>query len=133
MVKAQSLYKHKNAYRAPIHTALIGTRDSQNNIYIQTQIKARLLAFGFFMVSRAMNDESVYVLMWWLKQFAKLKKENTSNPIIINTDEASKERLSWLHTKLTLLKKKQAELIEEWKHEKSLTYKLHISFVIPSV
>ncbi|PWA76621.1 Ankyrin repeat-containing protein [Artemisia annua] len=36
-------------------------------------------------------------------------------------DEASKERLSRRQTKLALLKKKQAELIEEWKHEKSLT------------
>ncbi|KAI5591838.1 hypothetical protein POPTR_004G124800v4 [Populus trichocarpa] len=70
---------------------------------------------------------------------AKLKMEITSKPTALDeinrsvlklemerlslmndTDKASKDRLSRLDTELSLLKKKQAELTEQWEHEKSV-------------
>ncbi|KNA16368.1 hypothetical protein SOVF_089630 [Spinacia oleracea] len=70
---------------------------------------------------------------------AKLKMEITSKPTALDeinrsvlkfemerlsltndTDKASKERLSRLDTELSLLKEKQAELTEQWEHEKSV-------------
>lgn len=70
---------------------------------------------------------------------AKLKMEITSKPTALDeinrsvlklemerlsltndTDKASKDRLSRLETELSLLKKKQAELTEQWEHEKSV-------------
>ncbi|CAI0388266.1 unnamed protein product [Linum tenue] len=70
---------------------------------------------------------------------AKLKMEITSKPTALDeinrtvlklemerlsltndTDKASKDRLSRLEGELSLLKKKQAELTEQWEHEKSV-------------
>ncbi|XP_038983456.1 chaperone protein ClpB2, chloroplastic isoform X3 [Phoenix dactylifera] len=70
---------------------------------------------------------------------AKLKMEITSKPTALDeinrsvlklemerlsltndTDKASKDRLSRLEAELALLKKKQAELTEQWEHEKSV-------------
>lgn len=70
---------------------------------------------------------------------AKLKMEITSKPTALDeinrsvlklemerlsltndTDKASKERLNRLDTELSLLKEKQAELTEQWEHEKSV-------------
>uniref|UniRef100_A0A2P2PHQ8 Uncharacterized protein MANES_02G051600 n=1 Tax=Rhizophora mucronata TaxID=61149 RepID=A0A2P2PHQ8_RHIMU len=70
---------------------------------------------------------------------AKLKMEITSKPTALDeinrsvlklemerlsltndTDKASKDRLSRLEAELSLLKKKQAELTEQWEHEKSV-------------
>ncbi|KAG6741789.1 hypothetical protein POTOM_055068 [Populus tomentosa] len=70
---------------------------------------------------------------------AKLKMEITSKPAALDginrsvlklemerlslkndTDKASKDRLSRLDAELSLLKKKQAELTEQWEHEKSV-------------
>ncbi|KAH8511027.1 hypothetical protein H0E87_008535 [Populus deltoides] len=70
---------------------------------------------------------------------AKLKMEITSKPTALDeinrsvlklemerlslmndTDKASKDRLSRLDIELSLLKKKQAELTEQWEHEKSV-------------
>ncbi|KAJ6960112.1 chaperone protein ClpB3, chloroplastic [Populus alba] len=70
---------------------------------------------------------------------AKLKMEITSKPTALDginrsvlklemerlslkndTDKASKDRLSRLDAELSLLKKKQAELTEQWEHEKSV-------------
>ncbi|KAF9663788.1 hypothetical protein SADUNF_Sadunf17G0088400 [Salix dunnii] len=70
---------------------------------------------------------------------AKLKMEITSKPTALDeinrtvlklemerlsltndTDKASKDRLSRLDAELSLLKKKQADLTEQWEHEKSV-------------
>ncbi|KAK1292808.1 hypothetical protein QJS10_CPB17g00713 [Acorus calamus] len=70
---------------------------------------------------------------------AKLKMEITSKPTALDeinrsvlkmemerlslttdTDKASKDRLNRLETELKLLKEKQAELTEQWEHEKSV-------------
>ncbi|XP_008230845.1 PREDICTED: chaperone protein ClpB3, chloroplastic isoform X1 [Prunus mume] len=70
---------------------------------------------------------------------AKLKMEITSKPTALDeinrsvlklemerlsltndTDKASKERLNRLEAELSLLKEKQAELAEQWEHEKSV-------------
>ncbi|KAL5725910.1 Chaperone protein ClpB3 [Ranunculus cassubicifolius] len=70
---------------------------------------------------------------------AKLKMEITSKPLALDeinrtvlkmemerlslmndTDKASKERLNRLETELSLLKKKQKDLTEQWEHEKSV-------------
>ncbi|KAJ9147557.1 hypothetical protein P3X46_029706 [Hevea brasiliensis] len=70
---------------------------------------------------------------------AKLKMEITSKPTALDeidrsvlklemeklsltndTDRASKDRLSRLEAELSLLKKKQAELTEQWEHEKTV-------------
>ena len=70
---------------------------------------------------------------------AKLKMEITSKPTALDeinrsvlklemerlsltndTDKASKERLNRLDTELSILKEKQAELTEQWEHEKSV-------------
>ncbi|KAK6913319.1 ClpA/ClpB, AAA lid domain [Dillenia turbinata] len=70
---------------------------------------------------------------------AKLKMEITSKPTALDeinrlilklemerlsptndTDKASKDRLSHLEAELSLLKEKQAELSEQWEHEKSV-------------
>lgn len=70
---------------------------------------------------------------------AKLKMEITSKPTALDeinrsvlklemerlsltndTDKASKDRLSRLEAELSLLKEKQAELTEQWEHEKSV-------------
>jgi ATP-dependent Clp protease ATP-binding subunit ClpB len=48
----------------------------------------------------------------------KLEMERLS--LMNDTDKASKDRLSRLDTELSLLKKKQAELTEQWEHEKSV-------------
>jgi len=39
-------------------------------------------------------------------------------------DKASKDRLNCLETELSLLKKKQGELTEQWEHEKSVMTRL---------
>lgn len=70
---------------------------------------------------------------------AKLKMEITSKPTALDeinrsviklemerlsltndSDKASKERLARLDAELSLLKKRQAELTEQWEHEKSV-------------
>lgn len=70
---------------------------------------------------------------------AKLKMEITSKPTALDeinrsvlklemerlsltndTDKASKDRLSRLEAELSLLKEKQAQLTEQWEHEKSV-------------
>ena len=70
---------------------------------------------------------------------AKLKMEITSKPTALDeinrsvlklemerlsltsdTDKASKDRLSRLEAELALLKEKQAQLTEQWEHEKSV-------------
>lgn len=70
---------------------------------------------------------------------AKLKMEITSKPTALDeinrsvlklemeklsltndTDKASKDRLSRLEAELSLLKERQAELSEQWEHEKSV-------------
>jgi len=70
---------------------------------------------------------------------AKLKMEITSKPTALDeinrsvlklemerlslqndTDKASKERLNRLEAELALLKQRQAELTEQWEHEKSV-------------
>jgi len=70
---------------------------------------------------------------------AKLKMEITSKPTALDeinrsvlklemerlsltndTDKASKDRLSRLEAELSLLKEKQAELTQQWEHEKSV-------------
>lgn len=70
---------------------------------------------------------------------AKLKMEITSKPTALDeinrsvlklemerlsltndTDKASKDRLNRLEAELSLLKKRQAELTEQWEHEKSV-------------
>jgi ATP-dependent Clp protease ATP-binding subunit ClpA len=48
----------------------------------------------------------------------KLEMERLS--LMNDTDKASKDRLSRLDIELSLLKKKQAELTEQWEHEKSV-------------
>ena len=77
---------------------------------------------------------------------AKLKMEITSKPTALDeinrsvlklemerlslmndTDKASKDRLNRLETELSLLKEKQAELTEQWEHEKSVM--THIQFI----
>ncbi|CBI22284.3 unnamed protein product, partial [Vitis vinifera] len=74
---------------------------------------------------------------------AKLKMEITSKPTALDeinrsvlklemerlsltndTDKASKDRLSRLEAELSLLKEKQAELSEQWEHEKSVMTRL---------
>lgn len=74
---------------------------------------------------------------------AKLKMEITSKPTALDeinrsvlklemerlsltndTDKASKDRLSRLEAELSLLKHKQAELTEQWEHEKSVMTRL---------
>lgn len=74
---------------------------------------------------------------------AKLKMEITSKPTALDeinrsvlkmemeklslqndTDKASKERLQRLDAELSLLKKKQAELTEQWEHEKSVMMRI---------
>lgn len=52
----------------------------------------------------------------------KLEMERLS--LTNDTDKASKERLSRLEAELSLLKKKQAELTEQWEHEKSVMTRL---------
>lgn len=70
---------------------------------------------------------------------AKLKMEITSKPTALDeinravlklemerlsltndTDKASKDRLNRLETELSLLKSRQAELNEQWEHEKTV-------------
>jgi len=48
----------------------------------------------------------------------KLEMERLS--LTNDTDKASKDRLSRLEAELSLLKEKQAELTEQWEHEKSV-------------
>ena len=74
---------------------------------------------------------------------AKLKMEITSKPTALDeinrsvlklemerlsltndTDKASKERLNRLDAELSLLKEKQAELSEQWEHEKTVMTRL---------
>ncbi|KAH7532700.1 hypothetical protein FEM48_Zijuj04G0050200 [Ziziphus jujuba var. spinosa] len=74
---------------------------------------------------------------------AKLKMEITSKPTALDeinrsvlklemerlsltndTDKASRDRLNRLETELSLLKEKQAELTEQWEHEKSVMTRL---------
>ncbi|NP_001234143.2 heat shock protein [Solanum lycopersicum] len=74
---------------------------------------------------------------------AKLKMEITSKPTALDeinravlklemerlsltndTDKASKDRLNRLETELSLLKERQAELTEQWEHEKSVMTRL---------
>ncbi|XP_015064495.1 chaperone protein ClpB3, chloroplastic [Solanum pennellii] len=74
---------------------------------------------------------------------AKLKMEITSKPTALDeinravlklemerlsltndTDRASKDRLNRLETELSLLKERQAELTEQWEHEKSVMTRL---------
>ena len=74
---------------------------------------------------------------------AKLKMEITSKPTALDeinrsvlklemeklslandTDKASKDRLSRLDAELSLLKEKQAQLTEQWEHEKSVMTRL---------
>lgn len=52
----------------------------------------------------------------------KLEMERLS--LMNDTDKASKNRLNRLETELTLLKGKQAELTEQWEHEKSVMTRL---------
>lgn len=74
---------------------------------------------------------------------AKLKMEITSKPTALDeinrsvlklemerlsltndTDKASKDRLNRLEAELSLLKEKQAQLTEQWEHEKSVMTRL---------
>lgn len=74
---------------------------------------------------------------------AKLKMEITSKPTFLDeidrsvlklemerlsltndTDKASKDRLARLEAELSLLKEKQAELAEQWEHEKMVMTKI---------
>lgn len=48
----------------------------------------------------------------------KLEMERLS--LTNDTDKASRDRLNRLETELSLLKEKQAELTEQWEHEKSV-------------
>ena len=48
----------------------------------------------------------------------KLEMERLS--LTNDTDKASKDRLHRLEAELTLLKEKQAQLTEQWEHEKSV-------------
>lgn len=48
----------------------------------------------------------------------KLEMERLS--LMNDTDKASKDRLNRLEAELSLLKDKQAELTEQWEHEKSV-------------
>ena len=48
----------------------------------------------------------------------KLEMERLS--LMNDTDKASKDRLNRLEAELSLLKEKQAELTEQWEHEKSV-------------
>lgn len=92
---------------------------------------------------------------------AKLKMEITSKPTALDeinrsvlklemerlsltndTDKASKDRLNRLEAELSLLKDKQAELTDQWEHEKSVMTRLqsikeevcyHILFLILKV
>ncbi|PWA43965.1 casein lytic proteinase B3 [Artemisia annua] len=96
---------------------------------------AILLSFCVFVAIAAIDvvDEAA----------GKLKMEITSKPTALDeinrsvlqlemerlsltsiTDKASKDRLNLLEAELALLKKKQAELIEQWEHEKSLMYNM---------
>jgi len=52
----------------------------------------------------------------------KLEMERLS--LTNDTDKASKDRLNRLEAELSLLKDKQAELTEQWEHEKSVMTRL---------
>ena len=55
---------------------------------------------------------------------AVLKLEMEKLSLMIDTDKASKDRLSRLEAELSLLKEKQAQLTEQWEHEKSVMTRL---------
>lgn len=66
-----------------------------------------------------------------------LKFEMERLSLTNDTDKASKERLSRLDTELSLLKEKQAELTEQWEHEKSVMTRIqsikeevHVFFIV---
>lgn len=55
---------------------------------------------------------------------AVLKLEMERLSLTNDTDRASRDRLSRLEAELTLLKEKQAQLTEQWEHEKSVMTRL---------
>lgn len=55
---------------------------------------------------------------------AVLKLEMERLSLTNDTDRASRDRLSRLETELSLLKEKQAQLTEQWEHEKSVMTRL---------
>lgn len=53
-----------------------------------------------------------------------LKMEMERLSLTNDTDKASKDRLNRLEAELSLLKEKQAQLTEQWEHEKSVMTRL---------
>jgi ATP-dependent Clp protease ATP-binding subunit ClpB len=53
-----------------------------------------------------------------------LKMEMERLSLTNDTDKASKDRLNRLEAELALLKEKQAQLTEQWEHEKSVMTRL---------
>lgn len=53
-----------------------------------------------------------------------LKLEMEKLSLANDTDKASKDRLNRLDAELSLLKEKQAQLTEQWEHEKSVMTRL---------
>jgi ATP-dependent Clp protease ATP-binding subunit ClpB len=53
-----------------------------------------------------------------------LKMEMERLSLTNDTDKASKDRLARLEAELALLKEKQAELAEQWEHEKMVMTKI---------
>lgn len=107
-----------------------GVRISDNALVEAAMLSDRYIS-GRFLPDKAIDlvDEAA----------AKLKMEITSKPtaldeinrsvlklemeklsLVNDTDKASKERLNRLETELSLLKEKQAELTEQWEHEKTV-------------
>lgn len=107
--------------------------NAESNILVLNGLSVGAKSAGFHNAAIDLVDEAA----------AKLKMEITSKPTALDeinravlklemerlsltndTDRASKDRLNRLEAELSLLKERQAELTEQWEHEKTVMTRL---------